>query len=88
MDIGIYGMGRMGFNMARRLVDKGYHRVIVGNRSPGKLNEAVERGAEGAYSVEDSSRSRGPLGGVRGYLTGAVFEGQAHGDVRTHGSGA
>ncbi|CAA9437168.1 MAG: hypothetical protein AVDCRST_MAG55-3115, partial [uncultured Rubrobacteraceae bacterium] len=23
MDIGIYGMGRMGFNMARRLVDKG-----------------------------------------------------------------
>ena len=53
MDIGIYGMGRMGFNMARRLVDKGDHRVIAGNRSPGKVDEAVEQGAEGAYSVEE-----------------------------------
>ena len=33
MDIGIWGMGRMGYNMARRLVDKGDHRVIAGNRS-------------------------------------------------------
>ena len=53
MDIGIYGMGRMGFNMARRLVDKGDHRVIAGNRSPGKVDEVVEGGAEGAYSVEE-----------------------------------
>ena len=53
MDIGIWGMGRMGFNMARRLVDKGDHRVIAGNRSPGKVDEAVEGGAEGAYSVEE-----------------------------------
>jgi len=29
MYIGIYGMGRMGFNMARLLVDRGDHRVIV-----------------------------------------------------------
>ncbi len=53
MDIGIYGMGRMGFNMVRRLVDKGDHRAIAGNRSPGKVDEAVEHGAEGAYSVEE-----------------------------------
>ena len=53
MDIGIYGMGRMGFNMVRRLVDKGGHRVIAGNRSSGKVDEAVEAGAEGAYSVEE-----------------------------------
>ncbi|HYQ83062.1 MAG TPA: decarboxylating 6-phosphogluconate dehydrogenase [Rubrobacter sp.] len=53
MDIGIWGMGRMGFNMVRRLVDKGDHRVIAGNRSPGKVDEAVEHGAEGAYSVEE-----------------------------------
>ena len=45
MDIGIYGMGRMGFNMVRRLVDKGDHRVIAGNRSSGKVDEAVEHGA-------------------------------------------
>ncbi len=53
MDIGIWGMGRMGFNMARRLVDKGDHRVIAGNRSSGKVDEAVEDGAEGAYTVEE-----------------------------------
>jgi 6-phosphogluconate dehydrogenase len=53
VDIGIYGMGRMGFNMVRRLVDKGGHRVIAGNRSPGKVDEAVEHAAEGAYSVEE-----------------------------------
>ncbi len=58
MDIGIYGMGRMGFNMARRLVDKGDHRVIAGNRSPGKVDEAVEQGAEGAYSVEEFVRKQ------------------------------
>jgi 6-phosphogluconate dehydrogenase len=46
-------MGRMGFNMARRLVDKGDHRVIAGNRSPGKVDEAVEFGAKGAYNVEE-----------------------------------
>jgi len=53
VDIGIYGMGRMGFNMARRLVDSGEHRVIAGNRSPGKVDEAIEHGTEGAYSVEE-----------------------------------
>src|SRR5918999_1777063 len=53
MDIGIWGMGRMGFNMARRLVDKGDHRVIAGNRSSGKVDDAVEQGAEGAYTVEE-----------------------------------
>ncbi|MGH3145855.1 MAG: NAD(P)-binding domain-containing protein, partial [Rubrobacter sp.] len=53
MDIGIWGMGRMGFNMVRRLEDKGDHRVIAGNRSSGKVDEAVEAGAEGAYTVEE-----------------------------------
>lgn len=53
MEIGIWGMGRMGFNMVRRLLDRGDHRVIAGNRSPGKVDEAVALGAEGAYSVEE-----------------------------------
>lgn len=43
----------MGFNMVRRLVDSGEHRVVAGNRSEGKVDEAVEAGAEGAYSVEE-----------------------------------
>jgi 6-phosphogluconate dehydrogenase len=46
-------MGRMGFNMARRLIDRGDHRVVAGNRSPGKVDEAVEHGAVGAYSVDE-----------------------------------
>ncbi len=46
-------MGRMGFNMVRRLVDSGEHRVVAGNRSEGKVDDAVEAGAEGAYSVEE-----------------------------------
>ncbi len=53
MDVGIWGMGRMGFNMVRRLVDSGDHRVVAGNRSEGKVDDAVEAGAEGAYSVEE-----------------------------------
>ncbi|MGB3633502.1 MAG: decarboxylating 6-phosphogluconate dehydrogenase [Rubrobacteraceae bacterium] len=53
MDVGIWGMGRMGFNMVRRLADSGEHRVVAGNRSEGKVDEAVEAGAEGAYSVEE-----------------------------------
>jgi 6-phosphogluconate dehydrogenase len=60
VDIGIYGMGRMGFNMARRLVDSGEHRVIAGNRSPGKVDEAVEHGAEGAYSMEEFVETQEP----------------------------
>lgn len=53
MDVGIWGMGRMGFNMVRRLVDTGEHRVVAGNRSEGKVDDAAEAGAEGAYSVEE-----------------------------------
>jgi 6-phosphogluconate dehydrogenase len=60
MDIGIWGLGRMGFNMARRLVDSGEHRVIAGNRSPGKVDDAVEQGAESAYSVEELIQKLNP----------------------------
>jgi 6-phosphogluconate dehydrogenase len=60
MDIGIWGLGRMGFNMARRLVDSGEHRVVAGNRSPGKVDDAVEQGAESAYSVEEMVEKLNP----------------------------
>ena len=53
MEIGIYGLGRMGANMVRRLVQSGQHRVVAGNRSPGPVDEAVQDGAEGAYSMEE-----------------------------------
>jgi 6-phosphogluconate dehydrogenase len=53
MDIGLYGLGRMGANMVRRLVRSGEHRVVAGNRSSGPVDEAVSKGAEGAYSMEE-----------------------------------
>ena len=53
MEIGIYGLGRMGANMVRRLLRSGEHRVVAGNRSPGPVDEAVKEGAEGAYTMEE-----------------------------------
>ena len=44
MEIGIYGLGRMGGNMATRLA-KGGHRVVASNRSRGPVDEAVGNGA-------------------------------------------
>jgi 6-phosphogluconate dehydrogenase len=53
MEIGLYGLGRMGANMVRRLVRVEEHRVVAGNRSPGPVDEVVSEGAEGAYSMEE-----------------------------------
>lgn len=53
MEIGFYGLGRMGGNMVRRLLQSGEHRVVAGNRSPGPVDEVVALGAEGAYSPEE-----------------------------------
>jgi 6-phosphogluconate dehydrogenase len=44
MQIGMIGLGRMGMNMAKRLL-RGGHKVIVFNRSPDRTKEAVARGA-------------------------------------------
>ena len=53
MELGLYGLGRMGGNMVRRLVRSGEHRIVAGNRSPGPVDEVVSEGAEGAYSMEE-----------------------------------
>ena len=44
VDIGLYGLGRMGGNMVTRLA-RGGHRVIAGNRSPEPVQEATTHGA-------------------------------------------
>jgi 6-phosphogluconate dehydrogenase len=44
------GLGRMGMNMAKRLLGGG-HQVIAYNRSPNKTDEIVKEGAIGAYSL-------------------------------------
>ncbi|HEX9038824.1 MAG TPA: decarboxylating 6-phosphogluconate dehydrogenase [Ktedonobacterales bacterium] len=52
MELGIYGLGRMGGNMATRLVQAG-HRVVASNRSRGPVDEAATLGAVPAYTMEE-----------------------------------
>ena len=52
MQIGMIGLGRMGANMARRLL-KGNHQCVVFNRSPGPVRELVKEKAIGASSLAD-----------------------------------
>ncbi len=52
MELGIYGLGRMGGNMATRLLQGG-HRVVASNRSPGPVDEAAKQGAIPAYTMEE-----------------------------------
>ena len=44
------GLGRMGMNMAKRLLQGG-HSVIAYNRTPNKTDQLVKEGAIGAYSL-------------------------------------
>ena len=48
----MFGLGRMGMNMARRLL-KGGHEVVAYNRSPEKTDKIVKEGAIGAYSLNE-----------------------------------
>ena len=52
MQLGIAGLGRMGANMARRLIRAG-HDVVVFNRSPRPVEELVKEGAVGTSSLVD-----------------------------------
>jgi 6-phosphogluconate dehydrogenase len=52
MQIGIIGLGKMGMNMAKRLL-KGRHKVVAFNRSPEAIKEIARAGAQGAYSLEE-----------------------------------
>ncbi len=50
MRLSMIGLGRMGMNMAKRLL-KGGHQVVAYNRSPEKTEQLVKDGAMGAYSL-------------------------------------
>ena len=52
MQIGIIGLGRMGMNMARRLLG-GRHQVLAYNRSVEKTRELAKEGAVAAESVKE-----------------------------------
>jgi 6-phosphogluconate dehydrogenase len=53
MELGLIGLGRMGANMAIRLLQGG-HRVVVHNRTPEKALELqAEHGAVAAHTIEE-----------------------------------
>lgn len=55
MELAILGLGRMGGNMAVRLM-RGGHRVVVWNRTRSKTEAHVQLGMEGAYELTDIPR--------------------------------
>ena len=52
MRIGMIGLGRMGLNMTKRLIQHG-HQVVAFALSPESVAEAAKFGAEGAESLQD-----------------------------------
>lgn len=52
MEIGMVGLGRMGANIARRLIRHG-HRVVVFNRTSAKALELAREGADPALSLAE-----------------------------------
>ncbi|KPK20421.1 MAG: 6-phosphogluconate dehydrogenase [Nitrospira bacterium SG8_3] len=59
MELAMIGLGRMGMNMARRLL-KGNHQVIAYNRTPNRTDEIVKEGAIGAYSLSELMEKLSP----------------------------
>jgi 6-phosphogluconate dehydrogenase len=52
MELGIVGLGRMGANMARRLMRDG-HKIVAYDVNPDAISQLASEGAEGASSLED-----------------------------------
>ena len=52
MQIAMIGLGRMGMNMARRLL-KGGHQIVAYNRTPDKTRRLEAEGAAAAYSLAE-----------------------------------
>jgi len=59
VQIAMLGLGRMGMNMARRLLGGG-HEVVAWNRSRATTDELVKEGAVGAYSLEEVVQKLNP----------------------------
>ena len=55
MQIGMIGLGRMGMNMARRLL-RGGHEVVVYNRTPEKVQQMAAEGAVAAGTLREFAR--------------------------------
>ncbi|MFC0189276.1 phosphogluconate dehydrogenase (NAD(+)-dependent, decarboxylating) [Fictibacillus aquaticus] len=52
MEIGLVGLGKMGFNIAQNMLDKGY-KVIATDTNADTVNDIASKGAKGAASLEE-----------------------------------
>jgi 6-phosphogluconate dehydrogenase len=59
MKLAMIGLGRMGMNMARRLL-AGNHEVVAYNRTAEKTNQLVKEQAVGAYSLQEVVKKLSP----------------------------
>ena len=59
MQIAVIGLGRMGMNMAKRLLT-GRHDVVAYNRTPRKINQIIKSGALGAYQLREVAEKLSP----------------------------
>jgi len=93
MQIGMIGLGRMGNNMAKRLL-KGGHEVVAYNRSPEKVRAIEKEGALGAYSLDEMAKKLNkpravwvmvPAGEVTGKIITSLSEHLEKGDVVING---
>jgi 6-phosphogluconate dehydrogenase len=93
MELGLVGLGRMGANMARRLMRDG-HRIVAYDVDPDAVAALVAEGAEGAGSLEELaaklSGPRGvwvmvPAGEITGKTIGALAEVLESGDAIVDG---
>src|SRR3989344_3112837 len=56
MQICYFGLGKMGFNMVLRLLDRSYN-VIACNRSPEPIKEVAKAGANTAFTCADLAKN-------------------------------
>lgn len=59
MEIGYFGLGKMGLNMVLRLLKKN-HKVVACNRDPDPVKEAAKAGAETAFSCSELAKHLKP----------------------------
>jgi 6-phosphogluconate dehydrogenase len=59
MELGIVGLGRMGANMARRLMRDG-HRIVAYDVDAGAVSELAGEGADGASSLQELASKLSP----------------------------
>jgi 6-phosphogluconate dehydrogenase len=60
MQIGFVGLGRMGANMVKRLLERGGHEVVAYDVSAAAVDRVAQAGAAGVHSLADLARALRP----------------------------